>query len=258
MVLPATAGITYNVRVGDSATRWVADHLEPAVTIKNPKGEGEAGENAGLNILASIGNSARVVSGAAEGETGTVTGKHGGAEHVMVDFPRETMEKMIPGDKILVHAMGLGMKLEDYPEVGVFNTSPELLDAWGIDEEGATLRVPVTHRIPAAIMGSGLGQDNAFKGDYDITMFDEDTVEEYRLDELRLGDMVAIIDTDHRFGRIYKRGYVSFGIVIHGGSIVAGHGPGVTTLLAGSGETLVPMVDSRANVAAMLGLREDL
>ena len=258
VVLPATAGITYNVRVGDSATRWVADHLEPAVTIKNPSGEGDTGPNAGLNLLACVGNRARVVSGKAEDSAGTVTGKHGGAEHVMVDFTREIMEKMVPGDKILVHANGVGLQLEDYPEVRLFNTAPELLDAWGIGEEAGTLRVPVTHRVPAAIMGSGLGQDNAFKGDYDITLFDEETVEEYRLDQLRMGDMVAITDTDHRFGRIYKRGFVSIGIVIHGGSIVAGHGPGVTTLMAGSDELIVPVVDSRANIATMLGLRDDL
>ncbi len=258
VVLPATAGITYNVRVGDSATRWVADHLEPAVTIKNPSGDGDTGANAGLNVLAAVGNAARVVSGKAEDAIGTVTGKHGGAEHVMVDFPRDVMEKMIPGDKILVHAVGLGLSLEDYPEVGVFNTAPALLDAWGIEEEGDSLRIPVTHRVPAAIMGSGLGQDNAFKGDYDITLFDEETVEEYRLDELRLGDMVAITDTDHRYGRIYKRGYVSIGTVIHGGSVVAGHGPGITTLLAGSAQILEPVIDSRANIAHMLGLREDL
>ncbi|MFP4199844.1 MAG: DUF4438 domain-containing protein [Clostridia bacterium] len=258
MVLPATAGITYNVRVGDSATRWVADHLEPAVTIRNRTGERSSGDNAGLNILACIGNAATVISGKAEGETGTVTGKHGGAEHVIVDFTREAMEKMAPGDKILVRSRGLGLSFEDYPDVGVFNLDPDLLDAWGIEEEAGTLRIPVTHTIPSAVMGSGLGQDNTFKGDYDITLFDEDTVGEYRLDQLRLGDMVAIIDADHRFGRIFRRGFVSFGIVIHGGSIMAGHGPGVTSLVAGSADKLIPVVDSRANIASILELRDDV
>ena len=258
LVLAGASGITYNIRVGDSATKWAADHVEPAVSIKNPKGDGATGPNAGLNIHACVGNEATVVSGKAEGEKGIVTGKHGGAERVMIDFPTEVMEKMVVGDNIQIRSCGVGMRLEDYPEVKVFNLSPQMLEAWNIEEEDGVLRVPVTHRVPAAVMGSGLGRDNVHRGDYDITLFDAETVEEYGLDSLRLGDLIAIIDADHSYGRIYRRNCISIGIVIHGDSVVAGHGPGITSLMTGSADIIEPVIDEKANIAALMALRTDL
>src|SRR5690554_5042245 len=82
-VLPGTGGITYNKKIGDICTGFQADHVEPGVTLKLK----DEMENGGLNVLACVGNTARVVSGDAKGDTGYVTGKHGGAEHVMVYFP---------------------------------------------------------------------------------------------------------------------------------------------------------------------------
>ena len=35
MILPGVGGITYNVRVGDLATGWMADHVEPGVSLEN-------------------------------------------------------------------------------------------------------------------------------------------------------------------------------------------------------------------------------
>lgn len=258
VVVTGASGITYNIRVGDSAVKWQADHVEPAVSIKNPEGDGYSGPNAGLNVLACVGDDGRVVSGEAKGETGVVTGKHGGAERVMVDFSEGAMEKMLPGDKILIRAWGVGLKLVDYPQVKLFNVSPQLLEAWDIETEGGALLIPVAKRLPAAIMGSGLGANNVYKGDYDINLFDDATVQEYGLDQLRLGDFVAILDTDHRYGRLYRQGWVSIGIVIHGNSVVAGHGPGVTTLMTGKTEHLKPIVDGNANIASIMNLRKDI
>jgi hypothetical protein len=48
---------------------------------------------------------------------------------------------------------------------------------------------------------------------------------------LRLGDLVAIIDADHSFGRIYRQGAISLGIVIHTNCVIAGPGPGVTNIM---------------------------
>jgi hypothetical protein len=38
-----------------------------------------------------------------------------------------------------------------------------LLRAWGIAEDGGTLSVPVTHLVPARIMGSGLGRNTVWR-----------------------------------------------------------------------------------------------
>ena len=58
-----------------------------------------------------------VVNGDAKGAKGTVTGKHGGIEHVLVDFPTEILEELLPGDRILMKAFGVGLKLVDFPEI---------------------------------------------------------------------------------------------------------------------------------------------
>jgi len=76
---------------------------------------------------------------------------------------------------------------------------------------------------------------------------------------LRLGDLVAIKDADHSYGRIYKQGAMSIGIVVHTNCVSSGHGPGVTTLFTSSHGKIVPRIDNKANVVALLlKLREDL
>ena len=260
VVLPGVGGITYNIRVGDLAVGWMADHVEPGVSVKNKEKDERypGGANMALNILACVGNEAIVVSGDAKGAKGVVTGKHGGIEHVLIDFPTEAMEKMLIGDKILIKAFGLGLKLLDYPDIKVMNADPNFLEAIGIKPMDDKIEVPVTHIIPASIMGSGLGADQTYSGDYDIQLFDESIVEEYGLEDLRLGDLVAIQDADHSYGRIYLKGAMTIGIVVHTNSVISGHGPGVTTLLTSRTGKIVPRIDSDANIAKILKLRDDL
>ena len=130
-----------------------------------------------------------------------------------------------------------------------------MLEAWGPQSRGDKLEVPVTHIVPAAIMGSGLGANQVNSGDYDIQLFDEGVVEQYGLDRLRLGDLVAIIDADHSFGRIYRQGAISVGVVIHSNCVTAGHGPGVTTLMTSPEGKIIPQINSKANIASLLKLR---
>ncbi|MBS7649399.1 DUF4438 domain-containing protein, partial [Candidatus Bathyarchaeota archaeon] len=212
LVLPGVGGITYNIRVGDLATGWAADHVEPGVSVRNRESDDA---NMALNILACVGNEAIVVSGDAKGAKGIVTGKHGGIEHVLVDFPPEILDKMLIGDKILIKAFGVGLELIDYPEIKVMNVDPRFLEAIQMKPVDDKIEVPVTHIIPASIMGSGLGADQTYSGDYDIQLFDESIVREYGLGDLRLGDLVAILDADSSYGRIYLKGSITIGIVVH-------------------------------------------
>jgi len=259
-VLPGVGGITYNVRVGDLACGWEADHVEPGVSVENKENDARYGQgaNAAFNVLSCVGNEAVVVSGDAKGAKGVVTGKHGGIEHVLVDFKLETMEKLVLGDKILVKAFGVGLKLTDFPEVKAMNMDPSFLIALDPKAQGDKLEVPVTHMVPAAIMGSGLGSNQTFSGDYDIQLFDEKVVEQYGLEDLRLGDLVAIIDADHSFGRIYRQGAITVGIIVHTNCVTAGHGPGVTSLLTSASGKIIPRMDAKANVAKLLNLRADI
>lgn len=257
-VLPATGSITYNFRVGDSAVRLAGDHVEPSVSVRHPAG-GDSVENRALNVLACVGNSARVISGEAKGAEGTVIGKHGGVEHVMVEFPDEIYEQLAIGDRIQIRAKGQGMRALNFTGIKIMNMGPALLDAltrrgMEVNDEGR-LRVPVTHLVPSKIMGSGLGQSHTYSGDYDIQMFDASVVAEYGLETLRFGDVVAIMDADSSHGRIYREGAVTIGVVAHGFSNVAGHGPGVTTLIASPTGNIEPYIDADANLATLLNLR---
>lgn len=257
VVLPGVGGITYNIRVGDLATGWEADHVEPGVSMENKENDArfKQAANTGLNILSCVGNEAVIVTGEAKSEKGVVVGKHGGIEHVMVDFTEEIMEKMVIGDKILVKAFGVGLKLLDFPEVKVMNIDPGFLKKLNLSEKDGKLEIPVTHKVPAATMGSGLGATQVYSGDYDIQLFDEDTRQKYGLDTLRFGDIVAITDADHSYGRIYKQGAMSVGIVVHSDCVISGHGPGVTTLFTSTNGMIEPVIDSDANIASILNLR---
>ena len=252
VVLPGVGGIRYNVRVGDPALGWEADHVEPGVSIKNKEKEDLA--NNALNILACIGNKARVVSGDAKNETGVVTGKHGGIEHVIIDFHPKTLRKIVIGDKVMVDAFGVGLKILDFPYVKVMNIDPKVLKKLSLKKKNDKLVVHVTHVIPAKIMGSGLGRDNVYRGDYDIQLFDKSTVSEYGLNNIRLGDFVAITDADHSYGRIYKKDAVSIGVVAHTDCVISGHGPGVTTVFTSSEGMITPRIDRNANLACILKL----
>jgi len=260
MVLPGVGGITYNVRVGDPACGWEADHVEPGVSIENKENDPRFGQsaNTALNVLSCVGNEAVVVSGDAKGAKGVVTGKHGGIEHVLVDFQPDVLDKLMLGDKILVKAFGVGLKLLDFPEVKVMNMDPYFLEALNPKPKKDKLEIPVTHIVPASIMGSGLGANNTYSGDYDIQLFDENTRKQYKLDDLRLGDLVAILDADNSYGRIYKQGAISVGIVVHTNCVTSGHGPGVTTLFTSSTGKIIPRIDAKANIASILKLRTDI
>jgi hypothetical protein len=260
IVLPGVGGITYNIRVGDPASGWQADHVEPGISVENKENDPRFGQgaNAAFNVLSCVGNEAVVVTGEAKGSKGFVTGKHGGIEHVLVDVQPEVMDKLVIGDKFLVKAFGVGLQLLDASQVTVMNLDPKFLVAMKPRLKGDKLEVPVTHIVPAAVMGSGLGANQTYSGDYDIQLFDETVRKQFGLDDLRLGDLVAIIDADHTYGRIYRQGAVSVGIVVHTNCVTAGHGPGVTTLFTSSTGKIIPRIDKKANIASILKLRKDI
>jgi len=260
VVMPGVGGITYNVRVGDRACGWEADHVEPGLSVENKENDPRFGQgaNAVFNVLSCVGNEAQVVTGDAKGSKGVVTGKHGGIEHVLVDVQPDVLDKLMLGDKVFVKAFGIGLKLLDFPEITVMNVDPRFLEALKPKSKGDTLEIPVTYIVPAALMGSGLGNSHTYSGDYDIQLFDEKSRKQYGLDSLRLGDLVAITDADHTYGRIYRQGAVSVGIVVHTNCVSAGHGPGVTTLFTSSKGKILPKIDAKANIASVLKLRTDI
>ncbi|WP_287128681.1 DUF4438 domain-containing protein [Candidatus Cyanaurora vandensis] len=257
-VLPTTGGIVLNQRIGDRCVGLAGDHIEPGIALHNNNREvigSRQGPNLALLTYACVGNRVRVISGPATGQTGLVTGKHGGVDHVLVDFAPAVLQRLQIGDRIQVYSCGLGLQLVDHPAVAVTNCAPGLLKRWRLRESGNQLQVPVTHLVPARVMGSGLGKNTIWRGDYDIQLFDRATRERYHLGSLRFGDFVAIVAADTRFGPSYRPGRVTIGVIVHGDSTVSGHGPGVVPLLTGPATVLRPSLDPQANLAVYYGLR---
>jgi hypothetical protein len=204
-----------------------------------------------------IGNEARVIGGRAKGAKGCVTGHHGGVEHVMIDFSDATLAKLTYDDKIMITSFGVGLCVEGFEDaVKVFSLDPGLLRKMRLRVEGkgkrARLVVPVAALVPAVVMGSGLGSTDSYQGDYDIQTSDAEANRRYGLDKLRLGDLVALMDQDSTQGWSYRRGAVSIGVIIHGDSTIAGHGPGCQTIMTCRDAQLVPVADAEANIGKYL------
>jgi hypothetical protein len=248
-----TASINYTVSIGDLAYGWAtADHVEPDVTIQG-RDKPVASECA-LAILACIGNEATVVSGDAAGGKGVFIGRHAGA-HDMVWFPPDVLEKLTLYDRIQIKAKGVGLQIDGFDDVRVNKLSPELLQKLGISIADKQLVVPVVMEIPGHIMGSGMGGEFLATVDYDIQTTDPAIVEKYDLKKLRLGDVIAIRDHYNYWGRGRYEGAVTIGVVIHGWSDYAGHGPGVNPVLSALPGRIATKIEPDANVAYYLGIR---
>lgn len=250
MIVPAFGGIVYNVKMGDRALGWAGELIQPGVSIK-------AGGNANtaLGVFACLGNKARVVSGAASGATGVVTGKSGRfAEHVICHFDDAALEKMAPGDKVQVQAHGVGLQLADFPDIQFKSCSPALLDALNPDVSGdGKLVVPVKGIVPSVLAGAGagLGSEN---GALNLQTSDPRLFAEAGLDDLRFGDLVAVADWDSRYGHGYLRGAMAVGVVCQGGSFRSGYGPGIAVIMTSKAPVIEPVMTAGANLKTLMGL----
>jgi hypothetical protein len=246
-VLPGMYGVAYNARVGDRAFGWAGDHVEPGVSIANPDEKADFA----LHYLTCVGNEATVMSGLAKGARGVVTGEHA---RLLVDFGPETLDNLNIGDVIQIRAVGRGIALEGFPELDFKKTSPALARGYGLRVENGQVICPVAMELPARIMGSG-AELNAEFVDQDLMSGDRRLMADLGIDTMRLGDLIAIRDVDHRFGRSFRKGWVAICLCIHGDSVMTGHGPGILTLIAGPAEKLSFEIDRGANIAERLNLR---
>ncbi len=252
-LLPSIGGITLNVKVGDSAFGLAGDHIEPGVSCSANAKKPMDFPNDTLQLYSCVGNEAKVMSGEAKGAMGVVIGHHGGSEHIIVDFDDDVLENLSYEDKIRIRAKGQGLKLLDYPEIKLFNLDPELLKKLNIKETGdGKLEVGVTTMVPAVCMGSGVGAMHVGAGDYDVMTSDPETVKKYGLDDLRFGDFVALMDHDNSYGRAYVKDAVSVGIVVHSDCKLAGHGPGIATIMTCHSSLIKPFKDRQSSIADIL------
>lgn len=248
---PAFGGIVYNVSVGDSAFGWSGDCIHPSVSISHAN----ADKNRALNIFACIGNTAVVMSGAARGAEGTVTGKSGRfSDQVIVHFDVETRRKMAVGDQVLVRSEGVGLSFPDHPDVRSKSISGRLFDMLPIRAENdGTLSVGVAATVPPHLVGAGAGLTSE-GGSLHIQSTDRAELAAHGLDGLRLGDVVAIADTDSRYNHGYRRGAMAIGIVGQTDGPRAGYGPGMTVVMTAIDGALTSFAAPGTNIADLLDL----
>lgn len=230
-MLPGMAGVTSNIRVGDSVFAFACDHGEPGVSAEGLVER----EHLAIQVLACVGNRVTMTSGEAKGAVGTVVGKHA---YVLIDFPGVDLMRITPGDGLVVRAWGQGLLLTEFPQVAVRNCGPELLSRLGCEPApDGRLRVPVVATLPAELMGAGLGM-SAEWANCDVMLHASETVSNLGLSGLRIGDVVGMADQDHRFARGYAPGWTAVGVLAHAMGPTPGHGVGVVTILTAPNECL--------------------
>jgi hypothetical protein len=252
-LLPAYGGIVYNVSVGDSAYGWLGDCIHPSVSISLKDSSG----NLGLNLLACVGNTAVVMTGDARDTRGVVTGKSGRfSDQVIIHFDKVARSKMAIGDKIVIQTLGVGLELLDHPGITLKSCSPDLLN--GLEATTGSdgkLNVPVAGVVPPHLLGAGAGLTSE-GGSLHIQTGDRQSLRDAGLDQLSLGDVVALADYDSRWNHGYRRGSIGIGVIGQGDSPRAGYGPGITLLMTSVDGAINPVVTPGVNVKAILGLRD--
>lgn len=246
-LLPGCGGVAVGVHMGDEVGRWLGDHLMPGACIED-RTDGQPGPGS-VHLLACLGNRVRTAAG---DQLGIVAGKRGGLAPgflppslLAVEAPDERLERICPGERVMVETVGRGLQLTDHPGICLSNLSPAVLDLLPVQEQGRGLAVGVTALLPSWAAGPGIGQD-AWIGDLDIA--DDDAL---AAQPLRYGDLVAFQDIDSSAGRFRRPGYLSIGLVCHGPGGADGHGPGACILISGPAAELTA-VPEPANLGLQL------
>jgi hypothetical protein len=113
------------------------------------------------------------------------------------------------------------------------------------------LEVHVAARVPAEAIGAGAGMVSEY-ANTDLMGAYAGLGEDLSLglESLRVGDVVALEDSDHRYGRGYREGYITIGVISTGQCMLFGHGPGPSSLLSGPAEAFHLVDDQDANLAS--------
>lgn len=218
-------GIVLGLRLGDPADALETDHAAPGACLVHP----DLAAAHALTAQACVGNPVEVRTGAAAGARGAVLGQRGEGERVIVVFAPADLARLRPGDMVAVRACGQGAA-EPVPGVTALNGAPGLLEALGIAVAEDRLTVPVRGSWPSRLVGNGIGRPTpTWSMELSLPRPPDPVPDPVPA----LGDLVAITDLDARFNAGYRRGWLTVGLVVHGGSPLPGHGPGVTVLLTG-------------------------
>jgi hypothetical protein len=177
-----------------------------------------------------------------------VLGKRGELGRVIACFAPDVLERLAPGDAIVVRGYGQGATIPG--PVELCNIAPDALPLLPIRFADDRATVSVRAEVGSHVAGNGIGRP-VHQWDLDL-QFDAATAPA----DLRLGDLVAVSDLDVRHNAGYRRGFRTVGVIVHGASPQPGHGPGLMPILCGPSEAFDISVDSDHSgltEAALLG-----
>ncbi|TVZ05974.1 DUF4438 domain-containing protein [Trebonia kvetii] len=233
-------GIVLGLRLGDGVWDRAGDHAAPGACLGHP----DPAAGYALVAQACIGNPVTIRTGAAAGRAGVVIGKRGEGGRVIATFPQDTLRLLRPGDQVAVRGRGQGAT-DPVPGVTLANIDPALLAALPVEVADGRLTAGVRAVVPSRLVGNGIGRPTPL-WDLDLQLT-PDNADRYGAAGLRLGDLVAITDIDARFNAGYRRGWLTIGLVVHGGSPQPGHGPGVTAILTGPAGALAAIPEAEGH-----------
>ena len=247
VIYPGMFGVVNNVKVGDKAFGWAGDHIEPGVSIDSEL----INEHFALHYMVCTGNKAIVRSGEAKGSIGIVTGEHA---RNLVHFEQKALDKICVGDQIDIITHGRGLKLLDFPDIELKKIDPNLLKSMNLKIVDKKLIVDVAMELPIRIMGSGAELNSEYV-DQDLMSGDRSLMKKLKIDQMRLVELIVINHADHRWGRSFKKDYISIAICIHGDSVMTGHGPGIMTIMTGKRKNLGWKINKKANIKNILKVK---
>lgn len=229
-------GIVLGVHLGDSVFGTDGDHVAPGVTLVHS----DPGARFGLTAFSCIGNEVVIRSGRASGAVGHVVGKRGESGRVIASFDDETMALILPGDQMSVRAVGQGFAPEGLPaDVAVLNVDPTLFASLPVSTDDGVASVDVAGVLPSKVCGNGIGRP-AQMWDVDLAVVPDSPDLQGR--DMRLGELWAIENLDVRNNMGYRGGWLTIGVICHGGSPLPGHGPGLVPVLTGPSDQLRAIV----------------
>jgi len=233
-------GIVLGVRLGESAFARDADHAAPGACLIHSD---QAARHA-LTIYSCIGNRVVIRTGQAAGARGIVVGKRGEAGRVIVSLAQDDLARLRPTDQVAVRAFGQGWRPAGFPpEVTLLNTDPAAFAVLPVLVDGGQVIASVRLIAPSKLAGNGIGRPAA-GWDLDLQL----SAGSAGAAGLLLGDLVAVSDLDARWNMGYRRGWLTVGLVVHGGSPLPGHGPGLTPILTGPASVLQAAPDPAGHV----------
>lgn len=242
--LPGHGGVVVGIGLGSPAKGTVGDHVEPGISLGHP----DPTAYHAIRYFSCVGNPVVMRDGPAAGAKGVVFGKHG---PVLAMFAADDIAQMAPGEWAVIEAQGVGLACAAVPDLTCHSCSPHLLNKLVRNADGGRLKIEVAAILPSIAAAAGIGMPAAMFN-MDLNSSSPPVAELAK--DLRFGDIVAVLDQDHRHGRRHRRGWTMIGTISHGETVGGGHGFGLMTLLTAPSDRFELTQTRNANLATLLDL----